>query len=315
MIFITALLIILLLVLGLSFGLYRFVLYSPVGNQNDPRCLPTGEQFDPKQEEMRRYIDDLLTRPSERVSIVSLDGLRLVADYYPGQPGRPVHICCHGYRSLGPRDFCGIAQTLLEEGDGVLLIHQRAQGASEGHTITFGVREREDVLLWARYAEQRFGQQTPLFLYGLSMGAATVLMALALPLPKNVKGVMADCPFDSPREILVHTAQKVVPHAGLLWPFLQMGAFLCGHGLRFGTVCCHEAVQKATVPILILHGEEDRFVPSAMSAPIAAAAPNRVTRLLFPRAGHGMSFFEDTERYVSDIRAFTENCKARCPST
>ena len=298
------LLVFLFLILGLGFGVYRYVLYSPVGNQNDPRRLPTGEQFDPKREEMLRYIDDLLARPSERVSIVSRDGLRLVADYYPGQLGRPVHICCHGYRSLGPRDFCGIAQSLLEQGDGVLLIHQRSQGASEGHTITFGVREREDVLLWARYAEQRFGSQTPLFLYGLSMGAATVLMASALPLPKNVKGVIADCPFDSPRDIIVHSAQKAVPHAGLLWPFLQLGAFLFGHGLRFGSICCHEAVQKATVPLLILHGEDDRFVPAAMSAPIAAAAPDRVTRLLFPRAGHGMSFFEDPARYTASIQAF-----------
>ena len=300
------LLVLLFLALGLSFGVYRYVLYSPVRGQNDPRRLATGEQFDPKREKMSRFIEDLLARPSERVSILSAEGLRLAADYYPGRPGRPVHICCHGYRSQGPRDFCGIAQMLLEEGDGVLLIHQRSQGNSEGHTITFGVREREDVLLWARYAERRFGPQTPLFLYGLSMGAATVLMASALPLPGSVKGVIADCPFDSPREIIVHTAQKAVPHAELLWPFFQVGAFLFGHGLRFGTVCCHEAVRQATVPILILHGEDDRFVPDAMSAPIAAAAPDRIARFLFPHAGHGMSFFADTERYVSVTRAFVE---------
>ena len=77
----------------------------------------------------------------------------------------------------------------------------------------------------------------------------------------------------------------------------------------------NEAVKHTRVPIEIIHGEDDRFVPAYMSEPMAAANPILVTRVTFPGAGHGMSFFEDTERYVSDIRAFTENCKARCPST
>ena len=302
------LLALLLLVLGISFGIYRYVLFSPVGDQNDPHHLPRGDQYDPKRDEMLRYIDDLLARPHERVSIVSGDGLRLAADYYPGLSGRPVHICCHGYRGLGVRDFCGIAQMLMEQGDGVLLIHQRGQGDSEGHTMTFGIREREDVLLWARYAEQRFGQQTPLFLYGMSMGAATVLMASALPLPLSVKGILADCPFDTPRDIIVNAAEKMFPHGRILWPFLQVGAFVYGRGLRFGTLCCHDAVRKSGVPILILHGKDDRYVPADMSEPVVAAAPDRVTRITFPHAGHVMSFFEDAERYASVTRAFIEAC-------
>lgn len=302
------LLALLLLVLGISFGIYRYVLFSPVGDQNGPHHLPRGEQYDPKLDEMLQYIDDLLARPHERVSIVSGDGLCLAADFYPGLPGRPVHICCHGYRGLGVRDFCGIAQMLMEQGDGVLLIHQRGQGDSEGHTMTFGIREREDVLLWARYAEQRFGQQTPLFLYGMSMGAATVLMASALPLPLNVKGILADCPFDTPRDIIGNAAEKMHVHGRVLWPFLQIGAFVYGRRLRFGTLCCHDAVKKAQVPILIVHGEDDRYVPAHMSEPIATALPNRVTRITFPHAGHGMSFFEDTGRYASVTRGFIEAC-------
>ena len=298
----------LLLLLAASFGVYRFVLYSPLGAQNVPQHLPTGEQYDPKHDLMVSLIEELLALPHERVYITSRDGLKLAGDWYPGQPGRSVHICCHGYRGLGVRDFCGGAQSLLARGDGVLLIHERAQGDSQGHTMTFGIREREDVALWAEYCAERF-PGAPLFLHGISMGAATVLMTSALPLPAAVKGILADCPYDVPKDIIALTAKKHAgPLAGLLWPFLTIGAFLFGNGLRFKNVCCHEAVKHANVPILIIHGEDDRFVPAYMSEPMAAANPALVTRVTFPNAGHGMSYLMDTPRYQAMTEAFLNKC-------
>ena len=307
MILAVVLLALLLLLLAVSYGVYRFVLYAPVGQQNDPHHLPTGEQYDPWMDEMIRLVDELLALPSERVYIRSDDGLQLAGDYYAGEAGHPVHICCHGYRGLGVRDFCGGAQNLMARGDGVLLIHERAQGDSKGHAMTFGIREREDVLLWARYCADRF-PGAPLFLHGLSMGAATVLMTSALPLPGTVKGILADCPYDVPRDIIVLTADKMGIPGRLMWPFLKIGAFLFARGLRFGDVCCHEAVKAAKVPILIIHGEDDRFVPAYMSEPMAAANPALVTRYTFPGAGHGMSYLVDPPRYRAITQAFIDRC-------
>ena len=298
--------VLLLLLLAVSYGVYRFVLYAPVGKQNEPHHLPTGEQYDPWMDEMIRLVDELLAMPSERVYIRSKDGLKLAGDFYAGEGGHPVHICCHGYRGLGVRDFCGGAQNLMTRGDGVLLIHERAQGDSEGHAMTFGIREREDVLLWARYCADRF-PGAPLFLHGLSMGAATVLMVSALPLPKTVKGILADCPYDVPHDIIVLTAQKTGAPAKLMWPFLQIGAFLFG-GFHFGDVCAHEAVKAARVPILIIHGEDDRFVPAYMSEPMAEVNPALVTRFTFPGAGHGMSYLLDPPSYQALTKAFIDSC-------
>ncbi len=297
----------LLLLLAAAYGVYRFVLYAPMGEQNVPHHIPDGPQYRPRHDQMHRLIDELLALPSERVYIWSKDGLRLAGDYYGGRDGHPIHICCHGYRGLGVRDFCGGAQTLLDRGDGVLLIHQRAQGDSQGHTMTFGIREREDVLLWAVYCAERF-PHAPLFLHGISMGAATVLMVSALPLPENVKGILADCPYDVPRDIIVKTADDMHLPGRLMWPFLCAGAFFFGRGLRFDHVCCHEAVKRAAVPIQIIHGADDRFVPAYMSEPMAAANPARVTRVTFPNAGHGLSYLEDTPRYQALTKEFIETC-------
>ena len=132
-------------------------------------------------------------------------------------------------------------------------------------------------------------------------------MASALPLPKAVKGILADCPYDVPRDIIVLTATKAGFPGKLMWPFLRLGAWLYG-GFRFGSVCCHEAVKHTPVPILIIHGEDDRFVPAYMSEPMAAANPARVTRFTFPDAGHGMSYLVDTPRYQKLTKEFIESC-------
>ena len=123
-----------------------------------------------------------------------------------------------------------------------------------------------------------------------------------------MKGILADCPYDVPRDIITLTADNMHLSGKLLWPFLCAGAFLFGRGLRFRDICCHEAVRHATVPILILHGEDDRFVPAYMSVPMAAANPARVTRYTFPGAGHGLSYLEDTLRYQRITRDFIESC-------
>lgn len=78
----------------------------------------------------------------------------------------------------------------------------RAHGSSEGKCLTFGVKERYDCLAWINCAIERFGRDTKIFLYGISMGAATVLMAGGLDLPDNVVGIVADCGYTSPTAII-----------------------------------------------------------------------------------------------------------------
>ena len=73
----------------------------------------------------------------------------------------------------------------------MLLPDQRAHGYSGGHTITMGVKERYDARDWAVWARSHFGPEVPIFLMGVSMGAATVVLAAGLSLPDNVCGVVA----------------------------------------------------------------------------------------------------------------------------
>ena len=285
---------------------YRIAFRSPLPGQNDIYRLPEGEQYRSRAEEMRGMIRQMAAEPCETVCITSRDGLKLRGRLYlRGGKDAPVDLCFHGWRAVGLRDFSGGGLFLLGEGHNVLLADQRAQGDSEGNTMTFGVMERWDCLDWLDYIRSRPELGGPVTLYGVSMGAATVLLASALPLPENVRCIIADSPYSSPEAIL----QKVSRDMGLpgkpALALLRGGAALFG-GFRFTGISCAEAVRHTRIPILLIHGEEDRFVPLEMSREIAAANPERVTLITFPGAGHGLSYLEDTERYR---RAVTEFCR------
>lgn len=288
---------------GALYALYRHIYYSPVGSQNDDRDFLLPVQSEESRARSLALIDKLAKRPYERVHITSFDGLRLSGRYYLNRSGAPLAILCHGYRGTPTRDFCGGADICLSAGYNVLLIEHRAHCSSGGHTISFGVNERRDCLAWTQYAVERFGSGVRIVLAGVSMGAATVLMASALPLPENVRGIIADCPYTSPRAIITEVArQRGLPGAAL-WPAASLSARVFG-GFSPEAADAEEAVKHAKVPILLIHGEADAFVPCDMARRIAAANPALVELHTFPNAGHGVSYLEDTPRYTALVNDF-----------
>lgn len=296
--------IILLLILTVSWITYYIAFHSPRKGQDDPYNIPSGDQYMDHRKDMQTMIEILDGIPFERVYITSDDGLKLSGRYYHHADGAPLDIGFHGYRGTAVRDFCGGSQISFELGHNVLLVDQRAQGKSEGHAITFGIKESKDCLCWIRYAAERFGADIPVTLYGVSMGGTTVLMASGMELPDNICCIVADCPFSDPETIIRKVCGDMgLPHK-LAYPFIALGARIFG-GFRLSDGDAAKAVKHAKVPILIIHGEEDRFVPCEMSKRICAKNP-LVELVTFPGAGHGLSFVTDRLRYEKMVRAFLE---------
>lgn len=303
MILLILLCIFLAILLGGSYYAYRIAFYSPMKGR-DRIPSPKGVQYDPYREEMARIYHQLNERPFETVTIHSHDGLKLSGRYYHVKDGAPLDIGFHGYRSHPLTDFSGGSELSFQLGHNLLLVDQRAHGQSEGRSIAFGIQERQDVLSWAYYAVDRFGKETKIILYGISMGAATVLMASDLELPPNVKGIIADCPYASPMEIISHVAKQMpFPH-WLVKPFVIIGAKVYG-GFDIRETDAVRAVKNTKVPILIIHGEDDRFVPCEMSD-IVTHNPTLVSRHTFPDAAHGISYLADRPRYQKIVTEFME---------
>lgn len=288
---------------AVTYGIYYYGFYSPRGKQNDDHNilvqLRTQEQLDHTHD----LIDRLNERPYEKVRIRSFDGLILSGRYYHAKDGAPLAILCHGYRGTPSRDFCGGANICFDAGMNVLLIEERAHCTSEGHTITFGVKERYDVLYWTRYAVERFGSEVKILLAGISMGAGTVLMAAALDLPRNVRGILADCPFTSPADIVMEVGKAQHLPMKIAYPLARLAAMIFG-GFSLTAADASEAVKAARVPILLIHGEADELVPFEMGKKIAGANPDKIEFHSFPGARHGLSYVEDTERYTALVNSF-----------
>ena len=292
-------------VLGFSYFAYRIAFYSPVKGRTEPAGLK-GAQYDPYQEVMGIIYHQLADRPCEEVTILSRDNLKLYGRYYHVKDGAPLDIGFHGYRSCCLRDFSGGSEISFGREHNLLLVDQRAHGKSEGSSITFGIQERYDCLDWINYAVDRFGKDVKIMLYGISMGASTVLMASALDLPKNVKGIIADCPYSAPKKIIQKVCTEMRVSPALCYPFVAIGAKIFG-SFDLEETDALEAVKHSKVPILILHGEADSFVPCEMSEEIQNACPDNVERHTFPDADHGISYLVDKDRYCKIVDDFLDN--------
>lgn len=219
-----------------------------------------------------RLILELRGLPWEDVYTTSSDGLSLHARLLRGRGGDNV-ILVHGYRSSGENDFAGIAQYYMARGFGVLLIDQRAHGRSEGREICFGTREREDVRRWVDFA--RANLQGRLWLHGVSMGAATVLMAAGEGFDTRVEGIVTDSSFTSPRDVLAYqmTRQYHLPQ----FPFVPIGTLagmlIAGRDFACGSVL--RAAEIAKEPVLFVCGAEDRSLPPRSTEKLREARGGR----------------------------------------
>ena len=270
-----------------------------------PYAYEETDQTDACKAVLDAAIGEFLAASYEEVSIKSHDGLKLTGKYYHTADGAPLEIHCHGYKGNAIRDFCGAWKIAKESGHNVLLINQRVHGGSEGHTITFGILERRDVLDWVKYANERFGK-VPTMLCGVSMGAATVLMASGMELPANVKAVVADCPYDAPSNIIKKVlGQDMGMPVGIVYPLIRFGGMLYGK-FNLDDDSPLEAVKRTKLPILLIHGDDDRFVPYEMSRNIHAAAPEKIRFHTVHGAGHALNYVTAPEAYTAAVREFTQ---------
>ena len=300
---------IILLVLLIALLCFFKVFYSPARKPlgAEEFRFPPGKVYQPYHEEMLAWMRDLRTRPHEDVSITSFDGLTLRGKYYEYSPDAPVELLFHGYKGCAERDLSGAVERCFTLGRSALLIDQRASGDSDGHVITFGILERKDCLAWINFAIQKFGNEKKLIIGGVSMGAATVMMASGECLPKNVVCVMADCGYSSPKAIIKKVVREMHLPADMVYPFIRLGGKIFG-GFDLEETSPIEAVQASRTPIVLLHGDTDDFVPYSMSEDVYAVCPTPKKLVKIEGAGHGLAFPKDKATYVAALREFQEEC-------
>lgn len=289
-----------------SWYAYSVSFFSPMSRHPKADDPIKGAQYEAVSEHISRITGIMQRIPFEEIRIRSFDGTDLYGRYYHQKDGAPVELLFHGYRSHPYRDCSGGHALSRKMGFNALVVDQRAHGESGGHTICFGIKERKDCLCWIQHLNNRFGSDIPIILSGLSMGAATVLMSSELELPHNVACIIADSPYSSPAAIIEKVCRDQKYPVLLCRSFVRLGALIFG-GFRLGSCTAKEAVQNSKIPILLIHGEADHFVPCRMSLEIAAACASKVEVATFPGAGHGLSYMTDPVRYEAVVCHFLQS--------
>jgi len=260
------------------------------------------EMYQPYKEIMIGWMREARDMEHTTHTVKSFDGLKLFGKLYEYEEGAPIEIMFHGYKGNSERDMCGGVQRCFKVGHSAFIVDQRAAGKSEGNVITFGINERKDCLTWIDYVNKTFPNRQ-IILTGISMGAATVTMAAGEKLPPNVVGVLADCGYSSPGNII----KKVIRDMGLppkiIYPFAKLGARLYG-GFNLEESSSVEALKRATVPVIFFHGEDDAFVPCRMSEECYDACASRKRLVKVAGAGHGLAYPLSGEQYIEEIKDF-----------
>lgn len=235
--------------------------------------------------------------------VLDANGVTLAARRFPQQNPKGRMILFHGYRSIAENDFGAVMSFYYSMGYELILVDQRAHGKSSGLWIGFGVLERYDCKAWVQYLNSEYGA-IPTFLSGISMGCSTVLMATGLELPKNVCGILADCGFTSPKEIIAHVMRRKL-HLPLefLMPALSLFSKIFA-GYYFGEYSALDAMKTNRLPILFIHGKEDHYVPVEMTVRNYEACISEKKLILVDGAGHGTSYLQDKETVEEAIRLF-----------
>lgn len=299
-----------LLVLVLAVLIGAFIVYRMAFGRDDKRIgppeeFPDTEFYTPYAEEMTRNIKAFLDIPYEDVYTTSFDGLKLHGKFYEGQKDKPVIIFFHGYRANATRDGSGIHTLGTVRGLNILVVTQRGHNQSEGKTITFGIYESKDCLSWIDYVKERFGEDKKVILWGISMGAATVMTAAGRDLPENVLGIGADCGYSSAKDILKSVIKGMkLPVEPSYW-LVKLGARIYG-GFDVEETSPLEAMKKAKVPVLFIHGVDDDFVPCDMTHQNYEACVSDKSLVLVEKAGHGMSYYVDMKKVEEGVYAFLD---------
>lgn len=259
---------------------------------------PAWYEYINANQEGREYIYSL---NPEDLYINSFDNLKLHALFINNNINKTI-ICVHGYKAKdGLYDFGMSAKFLNSLGYNLLFVDNRAHGLSQGKYIGFGVLDSVDINSWVDYLVANMNQET-IILYGMSMGAATVMNAQN----NKVKAIIADCGFASGYDEVVYQIKKMyhLPPFPIIPISNVLLKLLAHYSLKEKEA--YKSIKNYKNNLLIIHGDKDHFVPTRDAYKIFDNATCHKRILIVPGASHAKSYLKDTKLYEQTIKEFLD---------
>jgi len=211
-------------------------------------------------------------------------------------------IIAHGY-TYTHHGGIKYASIFKELGFNVILYDERYHGESGGNNCSLGFYEEQDLEVVISDTFTRFGPDLFLGTYGESMGASTVILEQAHD--SRLQFVIADCPFSDLTELVTY----LVKRKGHLpkWPYVGLANFFFKLATKteFKSISPLNAIKKAKVPFLIMHGSKDEFIPPKHSQALFEACPSEKQLYISTNpAKHAESFLMNRVEYTEIVKNF-----------
>lgn len=213
-------------------------------------------------------------------------------------------ICVHGYMGA-PSIQAPYAKHFYDVGYNVLCPSLRAHGEDKNRYCSMGWHDKDIVIAWIKHLVNKY-PDCEIVLHGISMGAATVMLATGEKLPVNVKCAVSDCGFSSCKEQFIHVMKNNMKIP--VFPFFQLGNMFSVVRGNFNFLKCEpaKAVAASETPTLFIHGTGDNFVPYRMIDEVFGACSSEKARLDVADATHAVALAYDSELYFSTMDNFIE---------
>lgn len=271
------------------------------------RALTEEEQLEENKcnTEGKAWLDEF----SKEVEILSSDNLKLHGYVIQNSIKTTNNwvILVHGYMGQAC-EMVEFAKEFIDRGYNTLLIDLRAHGKSEGKYIGMGWQDRLDLQKWTQYLCIEY-MNCNIMLFGISMGAATVMMTTGEKLPSNVKMAIADCGYSSVYKqfkLLLRTLKPCIAE------YLITAASIVAKikvGYTFKEASSINQLKKSTIPILFIHGDADKFVPFEMLEEVYEVASQPKEKLIIKDAGHVKSAKVNPKLYWKTVEDFIKKYK------
>lgn len=265
-------------------SLVGVLFYNLALNANYSKDIIYAEYNDENLNDAQKWLEEKSNYSGKYIE--SYDKLQLHS-YVVTQNSNKWAIVVHGYGGSG-KLMSDKSKYFYDMGYNVLIPDLRGHGKSEGDYIGMGWKDRLDIISWINFIIKE-NPNAEIVLHGTSMGAATVLMTSGENLPSNVKAIVADCAYTSAWDEFSYQLETYlkVPSYYILNVTNMVTKLKAGYSLKEASAL--ECVKKATVPILYIHGDKDKFVPYSMMDKLYDATNSPKEKLTIEGGEHANS--------------------------
>ncbi|MGX7112775.1 alpha/beta hydrolase [Gemella cuniculi] len=287
--------------LVIAFGLVGNYFYNFALNPKVDKSAIVNQDSDGEKED-KKVLESWFENNKEEVTMDSVTKNKLVGYKFENSQSDKWIVVVHGYTSSAKK-MVNYIKKFHDMGYNVFAPDLIAHGKSEGKFISMGGYDSDDLVNWVKKISSENNNADTL-LFGISMGAATVMNSLNKDLPSNIKAFIEDSGYVNLKQEFTYQLKKlfnlpsfpVIPAANTVTKLRA--------GYLFGDVNATDGLKNTKLPALVLHGEDDGFVPVEYGKEAYELINSSKELHTFPGAKHVQAERKYREEYWKIITEF-----------